>query len=280
MVFALVLHFLKGLFPPYSLNYEIHLRDSWFINICGANIALFPFILISKNKNLSNIELILVADGMGGLENGARASNIVAYEMFKWFNSLTKNDLNNIEILKNKIKNKSLQIDDEIRTKCGTGGTTMVSALILFDRLLITNIGDSRAYTFDGNLKQITTDHSTTQRLYEQGEIEKIDDMRFHKKNNLILSRLGCEKRLLEIDFYELDKDSIDYLFLFSDGITDLISNERMETIIKNNGDIGNNIIEEVLTQDAYSKKLNSNDYYDKLEAGRDNASLILKRRR
>lgn len=54
MVFALVLHFMKGLFPPYSENYEIHLRDSWFINICGANIALFPFMLISKNKHVKD----------------------------------------------------------------------------------------------------------------------------------------------------------------------------------------------------------------------------------
>jgi len=35
LVFAIVLHFMKGLFPPYSLNYDMHLRDSWFINICG-----------------------------------------------------------------------------------------------------------------------------------------------------------------------------------------------------------------------------------------------------
>lgn len=54
MVGALVLHFMKGLFPPYSLNYEMHLRDSWFINICGANIALFPFILICKNDHLKD----------------------------------------------------------------------------------------------------------------------------------------------------------------------------------------------------------------------------------
>ena len=54
MAFALVLHFMKGLFSPYSLNYEIHLRDSWFINICGANIALFPLILLSKNKHLKD----------------------------------------------------------------------------------------------------------------------------------------------------------------------------------------------------------------------------------
>ena len=50
MVLALVLHFLKGLFPPYSDDLSRHLRDSWFINICGANIALFPFFLLSKNN--------------------------------------------------------------------------------------------------------------------------------------------------------------------------------------------------------------------------------------
>lgn len=54
MAFALVLHFMKGLFPPYSLDYDRHLRDSWFINICGANIALFPFMLLSKNKHMKD----------------------------------------------------------------------------------------------------------------------------------------------------------------------------------------------------------------------------------
>ena len=55
MAFALVLHFMKGLFPPYSLDYDRHLRDSWFINICGANIALFPFMLLSKTSTLRTI---------------------------------------------------------------------------------------------------------------------------------------------------------------------------------------------------------------------------------
>ena len=54
MAFALVLHFMKGLFPPYSLDYDRHLRDSWFINICGANIALFPFMLLTKNQYIKD----------------------------------------------------------------------------------------------------------------------------------------------------------------------------------------------------------------------------------
>lgn len=50
LVFALILHFLKMLFPPYSVDVNRMYRDSWFINICGANIGLFPFLFFSKNK--------------------------------------------------------------------------------------------------------------------------------------------------------------------------------------------------------------------------------------
>lgn len=49
MLFAIALHFIKMLIPPYSLDAGRLLRDSWFINICGANILLFPFIYMSKN---------------------------------------------------------------------------------------------------------------------------------------------------------------------------------------------------------------------------------------
>ncbi|MBE5756303.1 MAG: hypothetical protein E7342_00720 [Clostridiales bacterium] len=50
LAFALVLHFLKLLIPPYSTDETVRLRDIWFINICGANIFLFPFIFLSKSK--------------------------------------------------------------------------------------------------------------------------------------------------------------------------------------------------------------------------------------
>lgn len=49
LVFGLLLHFLKSYIPPYSVDEARLLRDSWFVNICGANIALFPFLFFSKN---------------------------------------------------------------------------------------------------------------------------------------------------------------------------------------------------------------------------------------
>lgn len=64
--FALVLHFLKFLIPPYATNESILYRDSWFINICGANIALFPFLYLSKNKHIKDYMYYLGLLG-GGL---------------------------------------------------------------------------------------------------------------------------------------------------------------------------------------------------------------------
>ena len=48
------MHFLKVYIPPYSVDEARMLRDSWFVNICGANIALFPFFFWSKNDKIKD----------------------------------------------------------------------------------------------------------------------------------------------------------------------------------------------------------------------------------
>ena len=50
LAFGLLLHFLKAYIPPYSVDQARMLRDSWFVNICAANIALFPFLFFSKKN--------------------------------------------------------------------------------------------------------------------------------------------------------------------------------------------------------------------------------------
>lgn len=51
---GLAMHFLKVYIPPYSVDEARMLRDSWFVNICGANIALFPFFFFSKNEKIKD----------------------------------------------------------------------------------------------------------------------------------------------------------------------------------------------------------------------------------
>jgi len=50
LVLGFLLHFLKAYIPPYSVDEARLLRDSWFVNICAGNIAVFPFLFFTKNK--------------------------------------------------------------------------------------------------------------------------------------------------------------------------------------------------------------------------------------
>lgn len=54
LAFGLLLHFLKVYIPPYSVDEARMLRDSWLVNICGANIGLFPFFFFSKNNKVKD----------------------------------------------------------------------------------------------------------------------------------------------------------------------------------------------------------------------------------
>ena len=49
-----LMHFLKVYIPPYSVDEARMLRDSWFVNICGANIGLFPFMFWIKNDKVKD----------------------------------------------------------------------------------------------------------------------------------------------------------------------------------------------------------------------------------
>ena len=59
LAFALVLHFLKAFIPPYSTNKQIWYANSWFVNICGANIALFPFLFLTKSNRAKDYMFFL-----------------------------------------------------------------------------------------------------------------------------------------------------------------------------------------------------------------------------
>ena len=54
LALGLALHFLKVYIPPYSVDEARMLRDSWLVNICGANIGLFPFFFFSKNEKVKD----------------------------------------------------------------------------------------------------------------------------------------------------------------------------------------------------------------------------------
>ena len=59
LFFNLALHFLKLTFPPYSTNFELAMREVWFVNVCGTSVLFFPFIFISKSDTAKDYMVFL-----------------------------------------------------------------------------------------------------------------------------------------------------------------------------------------------------------------------------
>lgn len=95
LVLGLLLHFLKAYIPPYSVDEARHLRDSWFVNICGANIALFPFFFWSKSEKIKDymfyigvisglIALFYPQEPIAKLDQYAEQLDIVRFYYHHW----------------------------------------------------------------------------------------------------------------------------------------------------------------------------------------------------
>ena len=95
LIFGLVLHFLKTYIPPYSVDEARMLRDSWFVNICAANIALFPFMFLSKNKYVKDymvyigifsgvLTLFYPQEPMAKIDQAAEVLDIIRFYFHHW----------------------------------------------------------------------------------------------------------------------------------------------------------------------------------------------------
>jgi serine/threonine protein phosphatase PrpC len=129
-------------------------------------------------------------------------------------------------------------------------GTTLTSGLIYQDIMLVTNIGDSRAYQYKNNkIKRISKDHSYVQELVDKNTISK-DEARLHPQKNIITRCIGANKSDYADHF--ILKMEVGDIYLFStDGLHDLLSDNSIEKVIdKNRGNletIGDNLIKGAL---------------------------------
>ncbi|MDX2246885.1 MAG: protein phosphatase 2C domain-containing protein [Bacteroidia bacterium] len=185
-----------------------------------------------------NGRLVFVADGVGGHAHGEFASELCV-EVYK--KSFEKEPFivdekqylyDTAMIVAERVYQKGQ--DDPAYNGCGT---TLSGFMIAGGRFHLINIGDSRVYLSDreGNLTQMTKDHSVVQQLLDMGQITE-EEARTHPRRNVMFSAIGVNPEEITITVggpYELEHGDI--LFAFSDGVPDAITDEQIrEVILKN----------------------------------------------
>ncbi len=176
----------------------------------------------------------IVADGMGGHNGGEVASGIVIdtsrlYLEEKPLAQLTPDDIIHVLSLSNKNVWEKACRDKELKGM----GSTATLVLIRDDEAIIGHVGDSRAYLFrNGQLEQLTKDHSYVQILIESGYITKEEALR-HPHRNIITRAIGTENEV-QPDVLTIDLLTGDVLLLCSDGLNNAVTDETITEILKN----------------------------------------------
>ena len=204
--------------------------------------------------------LIVVADGMGGHKAGDVASQ-VAVDLIKNYEfEFDKEILDEVEDLINMVNREIINLGSKNPEYKGMG-TTLSLALIYNNKLYIGHIGDSRIYIYrNANLEKITTDDSLVNELIENGKISKGEAFN-HPQKHILTQALGTDFTInIENKIIELNDNDI--LLFCTDGLTDMIREEKIEEIITNNfSDIN------ILTKKLGKKALEN--------GGSDNITLI-----
>jgi protein phosphatase len=110
-------------------------------------------------------------------------------------------------------------------------GTTLTAAYLDDSELAIAHVGDSRAYLFrDGSLKRLTQDHSLVDELVRRGKLTE-EQAAEHPQRSIITRALGPEPTV-EVDTWTYPVRAGDVLLLCSDGLTSMVSEERVEEVL------------------------------------------------
>ena len=237
---------------------------------------------ISHPKN-KRIKLLLVADGMGGKAHGEIASKYVTSSIEKWFLNKEPEELKDIEKTESLLRRLVKKINNDLIKEFGINniGTTLTLALITYRKTIFLNVGDSRGYLLkDNKLIQITEDDSDVWSYYKYGGVRK-DDLRYFSNNNIINACIGLSEELCRIST-TIVKNDYDMLFLFTDGVTDILNDKDIKDIIVSSPkeDILENIIDSAVYEEhnleipEYLKAISKNLYIP--PNGKDNTSGII----
>jgi len=189
----------------------------------------------NQDSAFAGDHLFLVADGMGGHAGGDVASSITARAVA----TVDAPPLGSAEAATNTLRQAVLEANRKLRDtvkerpELAGMGTTFTGFITVGDRLALAHIGDSRLYRFrDGELTQITRDHTFVQRLVDSGKITE-EEAKTHPRRSVLMRVLGDVDASPEVDTDVLQTLPGDVWLLCSDGLCGYVEDSDIEKALR-----------------------------------------------
>jgi serine/threonine protein phosphatase PrpC len=218
----------------------------------------------------TDLGLVILADGMGGHNAGEVASEMAVTSITTALEDVLSPEIKDSCDMdfKELAQEAVIYANDEINQhakahpECSGMGTTIVMSLFHKDSVILASVGDSRIYRFrKGELKQVTTDHSLVQEMIDNGYMSEEEAINSTNRN-LITRALGIAEDV-KVDVSQEDVEKDDIYLLCSDGLSDMVKNEDIFSIL-------------VKSRDDLKKASEELVDLAKENGGHDNVSVIL----
>ncbi len=179
-----------------------------------------------------------LCDGMGGAAAGEVASRIAVDTLINQLCAADSHE-NRRKVLEEAIAsaNQIVHARAEKEAALHGMGTTLVAVAIGGDRALVGHVGDSRCYLYRrGELSRLTHDHSLVDEQVRLGQLTQ-DEADHSPLRNVITRAIGTQTSV-SADIAELALEPDDILLLCSDGLTKELSDDRIEAMLADDGDL------------------------------------------
>ena len=183
------------------------------------------------SNSLDEVQLYILADGMGGYNGGEIASKIAVETAKNYiennFKEIEKDRDSIIQLLGSSMEYANMVVYEKSQQnpELYGMGTTLEICLIYNNKVYIGHIGDSRIYRIRKEfIRKLTQDHSYVQKLVKEGKITK-EQAEVHPQKNMLTRALGCNA-FVEPDVMVKGFLKDDILVMCSDGLTNMVKTE------------------------------------------------------
>ncbi len=189
-------------------------------------------------EQFEKLNILILADGVGGHEDGEIASGYAVNIVMEYIKSNYKLYSDYLHLLVDAFCEAN-KVIYEINLEKNSGenkisnrlmGTTLEVLLFDGDILYFGHVGDSRIYIKDDNFRLLTKDHSLVQYLYSSGALTEEEVKNYNDKNS-ILRAIGMEKHI-EVDVSSVRIKPKDIILVCSDGLTNELDDDKISEML------------------------------------------------